>query len=77
MLPYKFRGVAGIRNLTERWAFEKFLAPVLALKTFALDVRHVDCELLSVIVNFHNISQRHRLQISYESRRKTTFSCFI
>ncbi len=31
MLPYKFRGVAGIRNLTERWAAEKFLAPVLAL----------------------------------------------
>lgn len=28
MLPYKFRGVAGIRNLT---AAEKFLAPVLAL----------------------------------------------
>lgn len=36
MLPYKLHGVAGILNLTGRWASEKFFAPVLALKTFAL-----------------------------------------
>lgn len=48
MLPYKFRGVAGIRNLTERWASEKFLAPVENFCSRYIDVRHVDCELLSV-----------------------------